>query len=294
MLNALDNTGRVTELGLQMVQFPLDPPLSKMLIYAMRTNCSEEIMTIVAVLSVPNIFFRPENRAEESDAAREKFYVPESDHLTLLNVYLQWERHSFSSDWCRKHFIHLKSMRKVREVRAQLKEIMNMNKWPIKSAGQEWDIVRKAICSAYFNNACKIEGFCQYKNMRKAISCHLHPSSAMFGTGYNPDYVVYHEIIMTSKEYMRNVSAVDPLWLAVLAPMFFAIKQDKANRKYQEELQKRIMEEEHQKKMEEEAQKQLEVAERREQDARNAEYVGVMSLQDLRSFRKKKRRRGGL
>lgn len=43
------------------------------------------------MLSVPAIFFRPKGREEESDAAREKFAVPESDHLTYLNVYLQWK-----------------------------------------------------------------------------------------------------------------------------------------------------------------------------------------------------------
>ena len=41
--------------------------------------------------SIPSIFFRPSDRAEESDACREKFFVPESDHLTLLHVYQQWQ-----------------------------------------------------------------------------------------------------------------------------------------------------------------------------------------------------------
>lgn len=45
------------------------------------------MLTIVSMLSVPSIFFRPKGREAESDAAREKFYVPESDHLTLLHVY---------------------------------------------------------------------------------------------------------------------------------------------------------------------------------------------------------------
>jgi pre-mRNA-splicing factor ATP-dependent RNA helicase DHX38/PRP16 len=45
------------------------------------------------MLSVPNVFYRPKERLEESDAAREKFMVPESDHLTLLNVYNQWKAH---------------------------------------------------------------------------------------------------------------------------------------------------------------------------------------------------------
>jgi len=292
MLGALNNTGGVTDLGLQMVQFPLDPPLSKMLIFSNKLNCSSEIMTIVAVLSVPNIFFRPDGRAEESDAMREKFMVPESDHLTLLNCFLQWERHSYSGDWCRKHFVNLKAMRKVREVRAQIEDIMQAEKMPVKSCGDEWDIVRKAICSAYFNNACKIKGFCEYMSMRKGICAHLHPSSAMFGSGYNPDYVIYHELIMTSKEYMRNVTAVDPLWLAELAPMFFDIKQNKEGRKYQEELHKRIMEEEHAKKVEEEREKSQKEREKKMQAARNAEFVGLVSLRELKAMKRKTRRRG--
>jgi hypothetical protein len=41
------------------------------------------------------VFYRPPERMEESDAAREKFFVPESDHLTLLNVYNQWKAHGY-------------------------------------------------------------------------------------------------------------------------------------------------------------------------------------------------------
>jgi len=96
MLGALDNVGNLTELGTKMVEFPLDPPLSKMLIYSMDYGCTEEILTIVSMLSVPAIFYRPKERESESDNAREKFYIPESDHLTLLNVYEQWKLNGFS------------------------------------------------------------------------------------------------------------------------------------------------------------------------------------------------------
>ena len=43
------------------------------------------------MLSVPSIFFRPKGKEEESDTSREKFQVPESDHLTLLHVFQQWK-----------------------------------------------------------------------------------------------------------------------------------------------------------------------------------------------------------
>jgi len=73
ILGALDNIGSLTELGRKMVEFPLDPPLSKMLIISEELGCSNEIVTIVSMLSVPSIFFRPKDREQESDAAREHF-----------------------------------------------------------------------------------------------------------------------------------------------------------------------------------------------------------------------------
>ena len=73
MLGALNNTGNLTELGRKMVEFPLDPPQSKLLIVSESLKCSDEILTIVSMLSVPAIFFRPKDREAESDAAREHF-----------------------------------------------------------------------------------------------------------------------------------------------------------------------------------------------------------------------------
>ena len=75
ILGALDNTGQMTTLGKKMVEFPLDPSLSKMLIISEEMRCSLDILIIVSMLSVPSIFFRPKLREEDSDAAREKFQV---------------------------------------------------------------------------------------------------------------------------------------------------------------------------------------------------------------------------
>ncbi|KHJ74957.1 helicase associated domain protein [Oesophagostomum dentatum] len=152
-LGALDNTGRLTDLGRTMVEFPLDPTLSKMLIVSESMGCSEEVLTIVSMLSVPAIFFRPKGREDEADAKKEKFQVPESDHLTFLNVYLQWRQHKYSAKWCADNYIHAKAIKKVREVRAQLKEIMQDQKMKLVSTGSDWDVIRKCICSAYFHNA---------------------------------------------------------------------------------------------------------------------------------------------
>jgi pre-mRNA-splicing factor ATP-dependent RNA helicase DHX38/PRP16 len=96
-LGALDNTGELTDLGTKMSSFPMEPSLSKLIIESEEYGCSEEMLTIVSMLSVPQVFYRPPERQDESDAAREKFSVPDSDHLTLLNVYNQWKSHGYRS-----------------------------------------------------------------------------------------------------------------------------------------------------------------------------------------------------
>lgn len=230
VLAALDNTGALTQLGRNMVEFPLDPPLAKMLLAGAELGCSAELLTIVSMLSVPSAFFRPPDRAEESDAAREKFFVPESDHLTLLHVYQQWKNNGYRGDWCSDHFLQAKVLRKAKEVRQQLADIMEQQKVPIKSAGTDWDIVRKAICSAYFHHAAKLKGIGEYVNCRSGMPCFLHPSSALYGLGYTPDYIIYHELVFTVKEYMQCVTAVDPEWLAELGPVFFSVKESHVSR----------------------------------------------------------------
>ncbi|KAJ5893762.1 hypothetical protein N7495_005453 [Penicillium taxi] len=225
-LGALDNLGELTHLGSRMTPFPMDPPLAKLIITAAEEyECSEEMLTIVSMLSVPNVFYRPKERQEESDAAREKFFVPESDHLTLLHVFTQWKSNGFSDNWCTKHFLHGKTLRRAKEVRDQLLDIMTVQKMPLISCGTDWDYIRKCICSGFYHQAARVKGMGEFINLRTSVTMALHPTSALYGLGYVPEYVVYHELILTAKEYMSTVTAVDPHWLAELGGVFYSLKE---------------------------------------------------------------------
>ncbi|KAK8236241.1 pre-mRNA-splicing factor ATP-dependent RNA helicase prp16 [Phyllosticta capitalensis] len=224
-LGALDNIGELTDLGKAMTAFPMDPPLAKLIITSNEYGCSEEMLTIVSMLSVPNVFYRPKERLEEADAAREKFCVPESDHLTLLHVYSQWKANRYSDLWCIKHFLHPKGLRRAKEIREQLEDIMKMQHMSLVSSGTDWDVIRKCICSGYYHQAAQVKGIGEYINLRTSVTVQLHPTSALHGLGVLPDYVVYHELILTSKEYMSYVTAVDPHWLADLGAVFYSIKE---------------------------------------------------------------------
>ncbi|RYO87262.1 hypothetical protein DL766_010317 [Monosporascus sp. MC13-8B] len=224
-LGALDNLGELTDLGAKMNAFPMEPSLAKLLIMSEEYGCSEEMVTIVSMLSVPNVFYRPKERQEESDAAREKFFVPESDHLTYLHVYSQWKSNGYSDGWCTRHFLHPKSLRRAKEIRDQLLDIMRMQKMQMVSCGTDWDVIRKCICSGYYHQAAKVKGVGEYVNLRTSVTVQLHPTSALYGLGFLPDYVIYHELILTSKEYMSTVTAVDPRWLAELGGVFYSVKE---------------------------------------------------------------------
>ena len=192
VLGALDNKGDLTSCGRLMVEFPLEPALSKAVITSIDMGCSDEMITIVAMLSVPSIFYRPPGREEEADQIREKFQVPESDHLTLLNVYTQWKRKRYSEIWATKHFVHPKALKKVREVRTQLADIMESRKLPMLECNGDWDTIRKCICSAFFHQAAKLKGLGQYINLRTGVLCHVHPTSSLFGMGYRMVWQTYH------------------------------------------------------------------------------------------------------
>jgi pre-mRNA-splicing factor ATP-dependent RNA helicase DHX38/PRP16 len=224
-LGALDSNGMLTELGKRMSGFPLDPALSAMLFTGEEFGCLAEATIIVAMLSVPNVFLRPQGREEESDAAREKFFIAESDHLTLLHTFQRWQAAGCRADWSARHFINGKGMRKAREVREQLVEIMKGDGMGVTSC-DDWDTIRRAVASSYYYQAARRKGMSDYINVRSGVVCGLHPTSSIYGTGMTPEYVVYHELVFTKKEYMSCVTAVEPQWLASarLGPLLYTIK----------------------------------------------------------------------
>ena len=218
-LGALDDEGLLTRLGRKMAEFPLEPPLSKMLITSVQMGCSDEILTIVAMLSVQNVFYRPKEKQSQADQKKAKFFQAEGDHLTMLAVYQAWKASKFSNAWCFENFIQARAMRRAQDVRKQLLQIMDRYKLDIVSCGKNYNKIRKCICSGYFRNAAKKDPQEGYKTLVDGQTVYIHPGSALFNKG--PDWVIYHELVMTTKEYMREVLQIDPAWLPELAPKFF-------------------------------------------------------------------------
>ncbi|KAG8654420.1 probable pre-mRNA-splicing factor ATP-dependent RNA helicase DEAH5 [Manihot esculenta] len=220
-LGALDEEGLLTKLGRKMAEFPLDPPLSKMLLASVDLGCSDEILTIIAMIQTGNIFYRPREKQAQADQKRAKFFQPEGDHLTLLAVYEAWKAKNFSGPWCFENFVQSRSLRRAQDVRKQLLSIMDKYKLDVVSAGKNFTKIRKAITAGFFFHAARKDPQEGYRTLVENQPVYIHPSSALFQR--QPDWVIYHELVMTTKEYMREVTVIDPKWLVELAPRFFKV-----------------------------------------------------------------------
>eukprot|EP00070_Physeter_catodon_P047776 XP_028354670.1 probable ATP-dependent RNA helicase DHX35 isoform X3 [Physeter catodon] len=149
-----------------------------------------------------------------------KFAVEEGDHLTMLNVYEAFIKHNKNSQWCQEHFLNYKGLVRAVTVREQLKKLLVKFQVPKKSSEGDPDPVLRCIVSGFFANAARFHSTGAYRTIRDDHELHIHPASVLYAEK-PPRWVIYNEVIQTSKYYMRDVTAIESAWLLELAPHFY-------------------------------------------------------------------------
>ena len=202
-----------------MAEFPLEPMQSKMIIASEEYKCSEEMIVIAAMLSAGNsIFYRPKDKAVLADAAKANFHRGYGDHLALLNCYTQWAELGFSVQWCFENFVQIRTMKRARDVKEQLEGLLERTEIELVSC-TEHEVLRKCIASGFFYHTSKLQKNGSYRTVKNPQNVHIHPSSALQES--LPRWVVYHELVLTSKEFMRQVIEIEPEWLVEIAPHYY-------------------------------------------------------------------------
>ncbi|XP_033251623.1 putative pre-mRNA-splicing factor ATP-dependent RNA helicase PRP1 isoform X1 [Drosophila miranda] len=221
-LAALDDDGNLTDLGAVMSEFPLDPQLAKMLIASCQHNCSNEILSITAMLSVPQCFVRPNEAKKAADEAKMRFAHIDGDHLTLLNVYHAFKQSSEDPNWCYENFINFRSLKSADNVRQQLARIMdrfNLRRTSTEFTSKDYYVnIRKALVQGFFMQVAHLERTGHYLTIKDNQNVQLHPSTCL---DHKPDWVIYNEFVLTTKNYIRTVTDVKPEWLISLAPQYY-------------------------------------------------------------------------
>ncbi|XP_010638372.1 probable ATP-dependent RNA helicase DHX35 isoform X3 [Fukomys damarensis] len=155
-LGGLDKDCRLTEpLGMRIAEFPLNPMFAKMLLESGNFGCSQEILSIAAMMQIQNIFVIPSNQKSQAIRMHRKFAVEEGDHLTMLNVYEAFIKHNKNSQWCQEHFLNYKGLVRAATVREQLKKLLVKFQVPKKSSEGDPDPVLRCIVSGFFANAAR-------------------------------------------------------------------------------------------------------------------------------------------
>ncbi|XP_024598980.1 probable ATP-dependent RNA helicase DHX35 isoform X3 [Neophocaena asiaeorientalis asiaeorientalis] len=220
-LGGLDKDCRLTEpLGMRIAEFPLNPMFAKMLLESGNFGCSQEILSIAAMMQIQNVFVVPSNQKSQAIRVHRKFAVEEGDHLTMLNVYEAFIKHSKNSQWCQEHFLNYKGLVRAVTVREQLKKLLVKFQVPKKSSEGDPDPVLRCIVSGFFANAARFHSTGAYRTIRDDHELHIHPASVLYAEK-PPRWVIYNEVIQTSKYYMRDVTAIESAWLLELAPHFY-------------------------------------------------------------------------
>jgi pre-mRNA-splicing factor ATP-dependent RNA helicase DHX15/PRP43 len=168
-----------------------------MLIISPEFNCSQDILTIVAMLSgtffwlhvlmrlivslaVPKIWVRPNDKRKEADIAKQLLSIPEGDHLTLLNVFDEYQSSAYRSNissplltkispdlrdrkWAWNNFVSARSLTDAANVRAQILRIMerleiNLETKPYKDQTKHYMDIRRALVCGYFTQVAQKSG----------------------------------------------------------------------------------------------------------------------------------------
>ncbi|XP_051179566.1 probable pre-mRNA-splicing factor ATP-dependent RNA helicase DEAH4 [Lolium perenne] len=227
LIDAIDESGQITDVGRLMSELPLDPSLSRTLIEANELGCLSQALTVAAVLSA-EITLR-QTRSKDMEGKRKRQELPNGsglgDHVQLLQIFESWDQAGYDPRWCSDHDLQVRGMKFSKDVRNQLSQIIQkVAKGPTDlqarrgcKSDPDYRKLRRALCVGYGNQLAERmihhNGYHTVGYRTQLVQ--VHPSSVLVEDEYGklPVYVVYHELINTTRPFMRNVCGVEQDWV---------------------------------------------------------------------------------
>ncbi|KAI8902160.1 P-loop containing nucleoside triphosphate hydrolase protein [Globomyces pollinis-pini] len=233
LLGAVNEHGALTHMGKMMADFPISPYLSRCLISSAKDfKCSEEVVTIAAMLSSEDFFLTPRNKdkVEKAEEIWKTFFDSSGDHVTYWNCFNAWERSNFSKDWCVKHFFHFRALNVAKNVKQQLQTIMRKHHLPLvsiynhKSSKLQSSArvpILKAFCTGFYTNTAKkhqyrpvffpyLKSVSNTANSSDIVALYLSSSSSL--SQVDPDrleWIIYNDVQYVNRANMKVVSRID-------------------------------------------------------------------------------------
>jgi len=211
---------KVSDMALIMAQLPVDPRYAKVIISASELGCLREITIIMSLLSGDSVFCSSASDREQANEAKRKFFSPFGDHITLLNVYRAFHQANHKKKWCQVNYFNYKGLTFASKVYDQLITVCQNAGMQITSCGNNVDTIRQAMLCGLFMNVAKLKKNNKYKMLCSNDVVETHPSSVLFGKGV--PFVIFTEIVQTTKKYMKTLTAVKGDWITLVAPSYLS------------------------------------------------------------------------
>jgi ATP-dependent helicase HrpA len=243
-LGALDDQGTLTPLGEDLARLPIDPTLGRMLLQSQQEHATAECLIIAAGLSIQDPRERPFDQKDAAAAAHKQFSDPNSDFLSLLNVWNavhdQWERLRTQGQrrkFCKQQFLSYLRMREWQDVYSQLHDALDdLGTLKLNESNAAYDAIHRSILAGLIGHVARIEERNTYKITGNRLVS-VFPGSALYARGEpykkpaskggklppkpksnQPPWIVSGEIVETSQLFARTLAGIDPRWIFQLAP----------------------------------------------------------------------------
>lgn len=229
-LGAIDNDGKLTKIGKQMSAFPLEPNYSRVLLAGIELGVKEEILNIIAMLSVEHIWISPfgDSEKEKAFSRKKELYqkYEESwpnevfgDQVFLLDVFLEWKNKG--DQWAKHYFLKPKLLKEASQIKQQLlSEIKRIDLVSQNDNENRQKNIFSRISEAFvYGHALGSKKIVSSKHVSKRSdyvyitnshhAARVHPTSSLyFSDRPMPNWIFFTEISSTSHVFLNNVCSV--------------------------------------------------------------------------------------
>ncbi|MEJ2045224.1 MAG: ATP-dependent RNA helicase HrpA [Reinekea sp.] len=219
-LAAVNDRGRLTDIGKELARLPVDPRIGRMVIAANRQKALAEVLIIASALSVPDPRERPAEKQQASDQKHAQDKDKESDFLAFLNLWQRFEeqRQSLSQNqlrrFCKVEFLNFLRMREWRDIHRQLHLMAKELGYKLNSEPANYEAIHKSLIAGLLSHIATHKEDRTY-NAARGKSCVIHPSSVHSRRG--PKWFIAGELVETTAVFARTVAKIEPAWVEPLA-----------------------------------------------------------------------------
>ena len=231
-LGAVDSLNSLTQIGKMMVDFPLMPRLSRILLEGMLVypDVLYNVLIVIAFLSAKKPFLYPRGEEIESQRAQKKLYVKGGDFFTWINVFYKYQKAQNKEQFCKLYYLDQRVMDEILNIHYQLSTILEKREVKIGTKFNQ-DQILLCICAGLKQYICrrpekKKSGF----NSATELDIRIHPGSFLYYD--SPIWLVGGEIVNTGRTYVRSGALLpEKLVKSQLADVYLALTKPQTTKK---------------------------------------------------------------